>query len=513
MQKYEKIWIYAKKCVILHQIYKLYYLFMMKKTLLFSIACLAAGYSMGQGLVISRTIDKVQPMTGLVLWNDLAEDEHEDYGQCFALEYTYCAPCKVVTGKQNGNIQYDWTYIENILNAVEGRGHQAVLRFFYEYPGEKMGCSNTKGATAVPDYIKVLSGYTETFKKSGDGDCYYADWSNSELQWFVKQLMTDVAKKYDKDPRLAFIEVGFGHWGEYHIYDGPKLNLGNNFPSKAYQTSFLQHMDTTFSVLPWMVSIDASDDTYTPFTEDEQLVAPFTGMHFGMFDDSFMHSKHDLSQGKDAGWNEQCWLMMDYTNRYQFGPYGGEISYYKSSDQKNFLNPAGMYGVTWEQASSKYHITFMICNDALEGTYATTTRFKQGSMACGYKFRLTECSVNGNQTSVTFTNEGIAPIYKDAFPAIGTTRSATSLKGLMPGDSITCVIPDALTNADDLKIASDYVVVGQEIQFNASAIATGLSQTQLQTLPAKKVLYQGQLLILHHGHYYTPLGQPITYHL
>ncbi|MCQ2341236.1 MAG: DUF4832 domain-containing protein [Paludibacteraceae bacterium] len=474
----------------------------MKKNILTGFILFFSTLCWAQSVVISRTIDKVQPMTGLVLWNDQAESRKGTLGTCFALEYTYCPPCKVVTGKSNGKIQYDWTFIENILNGVKSRGHQAILRFYYEYPGSRMGCDNTRGATGVPDYIKALSGYTETYKSTEDGACYYADWSNSELQWFVKQFITDFAAKYDHDPRIAFLEVGFGHWGEYHIYGGPSLDLGHNFPSKAFQKSFLQHIDTTLHVLPWSISIDASVKRYAPITEDQSLMA----LHFGLFDDSFMHAEHDKSQGE--GYNEDCWNALG-KNRWQQGACGGEISYYEDSDQKNFLNPAGMYGVTWEQASAKYHISFMICNDAPSGKYATATRFKEGSMACGYRFRLTECSVRGNQTAVTFTNEGIAPIYKDAYPTIGTTRSATSLKGLLPGQSRTCMIDAVLTRADDLTITSDYILPSQQIQFNADAVLTDLSAVPMAEPLAAKVLYQGQLLIRHHGIYHTALGQPL----
>jgi len=477
----------------------------MKKYIFLTLICLvAATKGQTQGLVISRSIDKVQPMTGLILWNDEAEDKKSTLGNCFALEYTYCAPCKVVTGKQNGKIMYDWTYIENILNAVKGRGHQAVLRFYYEYPGEKMGCNNIKGETAVPAYIKALSDYTETYKKvKGDGDCYYADWSNSELQWFVKQFMTDFAAIYDNDPRIAFLEVGFGHWAEYHIY-GNSAKLGTNFPTKAYQKEFLLHMDTTFQILPWSISIDAASDEMTPIVDDNTLMA----LQFGLFDDSFMHEEHEISQGD--GYNELSWNAIGKKTRWKTGVCGGEISYYSSSDQKNFLNPAGMYGVTWEQASAKYHITFMICNDAPEGNYATPARFKEGSMATGYRFRLTACSIHGNQTTVTFTNEGIAPIYKDAYPAVGTTRSTTSLKGLLPGESRVCVIPAMLTSANDLQILSDHILPTQQIQFNAD-VTTDLDEVTLSLLPSQKVMYDGQLLIFNHGHCYTTLGQSLKH--
>ena len=46
-----------------------------------------------------------------------------------------------------------------------------------------------------------------------------------------------IAEKYKNDPRLAFIQTGFGLWSEYHIYDGP-FELGKTFPSKDFQDSF-----------------------------------------------------------------------------------------------------------------------------------------------------------------------------------------------------------------------------------------------------------------------------------
>ena len=41
------------------------------------------------------------------------------------------------------------------------------------------------------------------------------------------------------------------------------------------------------------------------------------------------------------------------TDRWQTSPAGGEISYYEDKDQHEFLNPAGLYGVTWEDAAAK----------------------------------------------------------------------------------------------------------------------------------------------------------------
>lgn len=406
---------------------------------------------------MQRTVSGVQPMTGLVLWTDYAEDLNATYGKSISLEYSYCLPCKVVTGKTDGKIQYDWSSFEEMLNGVASRGHQAIVRFRYEYPSGT-DVDGKKGTTAVPDYIKALSDYNETYSKNpgGDGPTYYADWSNSELQWFTKQFYTDFNERYGHDSRLAFLEVGFGHWSEYHIY-GTDLALGKNFPSKEYQTEFLQHLVATMTI-PWAVSVDAADTEYSPITENNALM----NLSFGLFDDSFMHEEHEKSQGE--GYNEDCWLALD-TTRWQRGVCGGEISYYKDKDQRNFLNPAGMYGVTWEAASAKYHITFMIANDAPETTYGTAERFKEASMLCGYHFKVLDCLTSEKETKVLIKNIGIAPLYRDAYLAVGDTRCEESLRGLQPGERRTMVIAKPLSNEQDLHIVSDAIGDQQTIEY------------------------------------------------
>ncbi len=188
-------------------------------------------------------------------------------------------------------------------------------------------------------------------------------------------------------------------------------------------------------------------------------------LSFGLFDDSFMHKGHEI--GSSDGYNEENWNAIGKGIRWQTGVCGGEVSYYTSNDQKNFLNPAGMYGHTWEEMAKKYHISFMIANDAPSGSYGTTARFKSAGMASGYCFRVTECKTDNTQTFVTVTNEGVAPLYRDAYFAIGDVRSSTSLAGLLPGASKTVVIPAGLSSGTDLHIVSPYILTSQQIQFNA----------------------------------------------
>lgn len=407
---------------------------------------------------VNRTITSVQPMTGLVLWS--GHDQMDKYTSVITLEFAYCLPCKVVTGKKDGKIQYNWSYLENILNDIASRNHQGVIRFRYENPGNKE--VGETGATAVPQYIKDLSDYNETSNNAEGQKTYYADWTNDELKWFTKQFITDFNARYKDDPRIAVIQLGFGHWSEGHIY-GTKLELGVNFPSKAYQKEYFIHVANTLEI-PWGMSIDGGDSYYSPVAEDEELLA----LNFGVFDDSFMHEGHELASG--SGWNEMCWDGVGKEYRWIKGICGGEISYYTSNDQKNFLNPNGMYGWTWENASAKYHISYMLANNAPGSKHATVDRFREAGIASGYKFRVSDCRTNGTETRLVVSNQGVAPIYRDAYFAIGQHRSTMSLKGLLPQDTLKVTIPAGLSKAEDLHITSPYILSTQEIEFAAQFI-------------------------------------------
>ncbi len=410
-----------------------------------------------QKLKLQSEVTHVQPMTGLVLWPNQANARKDTHGKNISLEYSYCLPCKVVTGKADGQIQYDWSSFETLLDGIKSRNHQAIIRFRYEYPNNK-DVDGERGTTAVPQYIKDLPDYEETYSKNagGDGQTYYADWSNAELQWFTKQFYTDFAARYGNDPRIAFLEVGFGHWSEYHIYGTP-LKLGTNFPTHAYQKEFLQHVADVMPI-PWGISIDAADDTYTPIVGDPTLMA----LNFGLFDDSFMHEHHEIRQGD--GYNETCWNAIGQNTRWQTGYCGGEVSYYEDSDQRDFLNPEGMYGVVWEDAAAKYHISFMLANDA-PGRHGTAERFLSAGLATGYHFAVLDCQTKEGKTQLLVTNTGVAPIYRDAYFAVGGVRGEETLRGFLPGD--TCMFTVAAkATATNVTIESDHILPTQAIEFD-----------------------------------------------
>ncbi|HMB00805.1 MAG TPA: DUF4832 domain-containing protein, partial [Spirochaetota bacterium] len=355
------------------------------------------------------------------------------------LEYKYCGYNEVVDNTEGS---YDWSGIDSILDDIASRQHQAILRFYYVYPGDP---------TTVPQYIKDLSGYNETSGTSEGEPTDFPDWAHSALQSFTTNFFTEFANRYNNDPRLAFLQVGFGLWGEHHIYDGPNT-IGVHFPGTDYQRDFVNHMDNVCGDLPWSISIDAADGYYGPFDDYPALL----NKEFGLFDDSFLHAEH-------SNYNQDCWNFFD-RERYQYSPAGGELSYYTSWDQQHALDPNGPHGISYEEMSADYHISYMIGND--QPDYQNMTRIKEAGMSNGYKFKIISFKASSSASRVQVENIGIAPIYRDAYIAVNGVRSSQSLRLLQPGQSMEYNISSGGASPL-LTIESDHLVAGQSIQFEA----------------------------------------------
>ena len=404
------------------------------------------------------------PLKGLVLWPHQAQAKKE-LSKAISLEFSYMTPSTLVRGADaDGTPLYDWAPLEHLLDDIASRGHQAILRFRYEYPREQTpDYPGVPGATGVPRFIKDLPDYHETFSPNpgGDGPTWYADWSHPALRDFTMRFFADFAARYDRDPRIAFLEVGFGHWAEYHIYGTPE-QLGKNFPSLEFQAQFLTSLNGWLRATPWIVSVDAANTNRAELSSAPAL----TALPFGLFDDTFMHARHEISQ-KGGGHNERCWQAFG-PDRWRVGPCGGEISYYHKRDQREFLNPEGLYGVTWEQAAAKYHMTFVIANDSPSGPFATPKRYREAAQACGYDLRLVRVSVADGALEGEFANDGVAPLYHDVYPEAAGVRSETSLRGLLPGETRTFRIALPAQDseaAQGLRLVSDKLLPGVTLPF------------------------------------------------
>ena len=382
---------------------------------------------------LKSSVTKVQPMTGIVMWAPYKSDD-------ISLEYSYMKYNDICKEKD----VYDWTKLDNLLEGIASRGHQAVIRFHYTYVGQR--CT-------VPDYIKALPGYEDKKGKSEGQTTYFPDWRCDELKRFHLDFYRRLAERYDSDPRLAFLETGFGLWAEYHIYDGPFI-MGQTFPDKEFQAEYMRGMSEWFKKTTWSISIDAADSKYGPFKDDPSLL----GLRFGNFDDSFMCEDHD-------DYNYRSWKYFG-EERYKTAPLGGEFSYYTDSDQKHCLDKAGMHGRIFEDEVAKYHMTFIIGAD--QPSYQSWSRIREASLSMGYKFRIRDFRVGDGKAALLVANVGVAPIYRDAFVAVDGVRSTYNLSALMPGNEVWVEVSASGLSAKSVPtIECDHLVSGQKICFEA----------------------------------------------
>lgn len=419
-------------------------LFKIKLTLTLFLTCSLLVAQDYENLDLHAEVTHVQPMTGIVFWTDNAT-ALSALGDKTQLEFSYLIFSDIIQEEDT----YDWSSVDALLEKTANNGRQAILRFRYTYPGET--------TISVPNYIINATGYNNRTENVEGNNTFIPDWSNTELQNFTKEFFTKFAERYDNDARLAFVQIGFGSYSEYHLYDGPTLGLGDYFPSKAYQTEFLNHVDSVFENTQWSLSIDAASDEYSPMTDSSSL----RNLSFGLFDDSFLHSTHSQN---DNEYNRASWLLFG-ENKANTNVAGGELNYYTTNDQRNALTlPNGPNGTSFEELAVLYNITYMIGNDQFD--YQTTARIEEASLNTGYHFKVTAFQTNGTSTLVTITNTGIAPIYYDAYPTANGVRATQSLKGLTKGESRTFTINTNAIN-EGLTITSDRLVNGQEIQFDA----------------------------------------------
>lgn len=380
-----------------------------------------------ESLPLKSKITHVQPMTGIVLWEELDNKDTD----AIQMEYSYMRYNDVV--KEKG--VYNWSVVEQKLNSAASRSHQMILRFWDTYPGKE---------STVPDYIKVLPEYNNIIAKSEKRDTGFPDWSNKEYQRFILEFYKKFAEKYDKDSRLAFLEVGFGLWSEYHIYD-PEEILGVNFPSKEFQAKYFKHLAKIFIDTPWMISQDAQLDSRTPFASQPELL----DLKFGIFDDTF-HLAWKPS------YNLEGWQFFGL-ERFKKSPMGGEITF-RERERSDYVDE------NWENEARNFGITFMICEQWLR--WITIDRVREHSMVCGYKFKITEFKTNSTTSLVTVENTGVAPIYYDAYITMNKVRSTKSLKYLQPGESAQYIVNSGGSNPE-LTIECDRLVPGQKIEFDA----------------------------------------------
>lgn len=313
-----------------------------------------------------------------------------------------------VSDVQTGMNTFDWTALEEKLDTAAMKGHQAVFRFYYDYPHHPSG---------VPQFLVdmglELKPYDEPVDLGGGGLC--PDYEDENLRQSMQNLIAALGEKYDGDPRIGFITVGLlGFWGEWH-----------NWPFDE---------DATDGKPNWSIPVEVYDEVLAAFDKAFDITRlcvrePKPGLdngsyHAGYHDDSFAYATLPAAAGGQEWSFGQKLKNLGETEKWQSECVGGEVY---PPLQRTLFKPVLEYPdwvdryarQDWDTCVNTVHPTWLMCNAIYEYRGEEKEKALKASMGLGYNLQAAaawfpeEVRETSLEVSVELRNIGVAPFYYD----------------------------------------------------------------------------------------------------
>ncbi len=261
-----------------------------------------------------------------------------------------------------------------------GKGKHIIFRVYIDYPTKPSG---------LPDWLRKAGVKETAYDDYGGGKS--PDYNDSRMVAAMERLIAALGQRYNKDPRVAFIQLGLlGFWGEWHTY--PRSEL---YASKGTEQRVIDAYRKSFPDKSLMVR----------YARDYAGKQPWIGFHDDMFPE-------DTDNGKDWGFLAGLRREKRMEN-WKLAVVGGEMV---PGQAEKWLG-AGLS--TTNTALDRAHFTWV-------GPYCpalVTTKnkeFRKQSEALvrkmGYNFQITEVSHPSRtnkalQVTLKGNNTGVAPFY------------------------------------------------------------------------------------------------------
>ena len=269
-------------------------------------------------------------------------------------------------------------------NSPQAAGRHIVMRVWVDYPNSPNG---------MPDWLLMKGVNTTPYNDPGIGSGLSPDYDNPDMIRGLERLVAAMGRRYDHDPRVAFIELGLlGHWGEWHTYPHPEM-----FASDATQKRII---DAYHAAFPDKILEARTANGYA----GQQ---PWIGYHDDLF-----------PQDTDGSENWKFLPVMrqsERTQNWQTAAIGGEM------DPGNADRWLGKDYPTLQQTIEYGHFTWSgpYCPAQDASTSPEFLARSQSSVReMGYQYvlktlRLTPKLKQGQtlQLSLTGENQGVAPFY------------------------------------------------------------------------------------------------------
>lgn len=339
------------------------------------------------------------PLKGLVPYAGERRDKFPH-----SLEFNYLPLSKLMTGYDT----FNWQPLEDLLNDIAGRNHQAVFRIWMEYPDHKDGIPKF----LEDDGLKVTEWlYTET-QPFPPAPIRTPDYADLKLRRALNNFIAAMGKKYDGDARIGFITAGLlGTWGEWHNY--PRTEL---MAPKAVQLEVMAAYENAFRTTPVLLRYPAGPNSFH--------YADNSKRRFGYHDDSFAWAT------LDTGREEDNWYFVpamkaagpEVVNRWKLQPIGGEIRpeiwgqvFDASADTSK--SPTPNSGQNFRECVQTTHASWLLDSGMFQEKQSPK-RIANATKAVqqmGYEFHVSSVSLQQQADQLKLTlkvkNTGVAPFY------------------------------------------------------------------------------------------------------
>ena len=262
------------------------------------------------------------------------------------------------------------------------RGKHIVFRVYIDYPTRPSG---------LPSWLRSAGVKETPYEAHGGGKS--PDYDDPRMVEGLERLIEAMGKRYDANPRVAFIELGLlGFWGEWHTYPVERLK-----PSLATERRVVEAYRKAFPHKILMARL----------ARDDPGRQPWLGFHDDMFPE-------DTDNGQD-------WSFLAAMKRagrldnWKTAAIGGEMAPFAA---KRWLGEGYLETTSRLEAA---HFTWVgPYNPAHERSSDPAYRARSESLVrrMGYQYRLVEIrhprSIGRGKRvriSIRAENEGVAPFY------------------------------------------------------------------------------------------------------
>jgi hypothetical protein len=376
------------------------------------------------------------------------------------------------------------TGMEPQLQSIAGRGHQAAMRVYLDYPGKMSGIPRF----LLDDGLKVRP-YTFFGNSMKSTDSVSPDYDDPRLVAALESFISEFGRRYDGDPRLGFVTIGLvGFWGEWHTWpmDGftqetsvlkalPDPDEENWMPSAETQTRILTAYDNAFNQTRLLLRYPMLPPGGQTSSPGRRVTYGSTALNMGYHDDSFAYN---TMYGEDWYFmGKMAWS--DALDVWKTEPIGGELrpevqlSVWTDppprQDTEDFNSTVDGSHVSWLIAHSLFTVRSVTPQTPV---YQAAIA---GARRMGYEFfvshvRLPDTPVDGPlDVAIRIENTGVAPFYYDWPLELGIVDDSGklvaryspewSLTGLLPaGGGETPYTEWTFSNAQHGLQAGDYTL-------------------------------------------------------